>query len=160
MNIFGLISKYFWIIFIVITLANAITMKIRAKKRIEADPSLKLGYDMIFKGIITWGNIPWVIMGAGIITGRVPTIFHYFRPQDGNPFVIAFYISVFLIWILGTYWLFVKNGAEMLVKHPGIFNYDFLSPAMIKLFWILCLAGGVAGVAMMFVMNVPLPNFQ
>ena len=146
--------------FIVVTFANAIIMKMRVKKQIEADPSLKSGYDTIFKGFITWGNIPWVVMGAGIITGSVPTIFHYFSPQDGNPFVIAFFMSVVLIWILGTYWLFVKDGAEMLVKHPGIFNYDFSSPTIVKLFWILCLAGGVAGVAMIFTMNTQIPNFR
>jgi hypothetical protein len=160
MDLFEFISKHFWVMFIIVTFANAIIMKIRSKKYFEADPSLKSGYDTIFKGIITWGNIPWIIMGAGIITGHVPSIFQYFRPQDGNPFVIAFFISIFLIWILGTYWLFVKDGAEILVKHPGIFNYNFSSPTIVKLFWILCLAGGVAGVAMMFTMNAPLPNFR
>ena len=80
MSLFGLLSKYFWIMFIVVTFANAIMMKIRAKKKIERDPSLKSGYDTIFKGFILWGIIPWVVMGAGVLTG----------PQDGNPYVIIF----------------------------------------------------------------------
>lgn len=160
MNLFGLLSKYFWIMFIVVTFANAIIIKIRAKKNIERDPSLKLGYDTIFKGMITWGNIPWIVMGTGILTGNVPTIWHFFRPQDGNPFVIIFFISIFTIWLLGTYWLFVKNGAEMLVKHPGIFRSDFSSHNMVKFFWLLSLAGGIAGVIMMFTMNMPMPNFR
>jgi hypothetical protein len=146
--------------FIVVTFANAIIIKIRAKKNIERDPSLKLGYDTIFKGMITWGNIPWIVMGTGILTGNVPTIWHFFRPQDGNPFVIIFFISIFTIWLLGTYWLFVKNGAEMLVKHPGIFRSDFSSHNMVKFFWLLSLAGGIAGVIMMFTMNMPMPNFR
>lgn len=160
MNIFGLLAKHFWIMFIVVTCANALIMKRRSKVKIEKDPSLKEGYDKIFKGFITWGNIPWIIMGAGIVTGSVPTIFHYFRPTDGNPYVIAFFISVFIIWILGTCWLFLKNGADMLVKHPGIFKFDFSSPAMVKLFWFLCLASSIAGAALLFTIRTPLPNFR
>ncbi len=140
--------------FIVVTITNAIIMKVRSKKQIDQDPSLEEGYDKIFKGLITWGNIPWVIMGVGIVTGNVPTVFHYFNPQDGNPYVISFFISILLIWVLGTYWLFLKDGAEMLFKHPGIFNSDFSSPAKIKMVWILSLAGGIAGLAMMFTMKI------
>ncbi len=160
MDIFELFSKHFWIMFIVSTFANAIIMKNRSKKNIEKDPSLKSGYDAIFKGFLIWGNIPWIVMGAGILTGSVPTIWHYFKPQDGNPYVLAFFISIFTIWLLGTYWLFVKKGAEMLVKHPGIFRSDFSSPTKVKLFWVLCLAGGIAGIIMMFTMNIPIPNIR
>jgi hypothetical protein len=96
-------------------------------------------------------------MGAGILFGGVPSMFHFFRPRDGNPFVLAFFASVFLIWILGTFWLLFRGGADMLVKHPGLFNVDFKSPLMLKLFWFLCLAGGIFGVIMMFTMDVPVP---
>ena len=158
MNQFDLISKYFWLMFIVVTFANAIIMKVRAKKLIKKNPDLKNGYDTIFKGIIVWGNIPWIVMGAGIIMGKVPSMFHFFNPQDGNPYVLAFFGSVVLIWLMGTYWLFLKNGAKMLVDHPGIFNYNFSSPTMVKLFWILCLLGGIVGIVMMFIMPIPIEN--
>ncbi|RLC13765.1 MAG: hypothetical protein DRI57_15660 [Deltaproteobacteria bacterium] len=160
MNLFELLSKHFWIMGIIVTFANAITMKIRAKKNIERDPSLKPGYDAIFKGMITWGNMPWILMGAGILTGNVPNIWHFLRPKDGNPFVIVFFISIVTIWLLVTYWLFVKNGAEMLVKHPGIFRSDFSSPNMVKFFWVLILAGGIVGVIMTFTTDMPVPNFR
>ncbi|MBN1907548.1 MAG: hypothetical protein JW927_20880 [Deltaproteobacteria bacterium] len=160
MNLFGLLSKHFWILFIVVTFANAIIMKIRTRKHIERDPSLKVGYDIIFKGFLIWGNIPWVVMGAGILTGRVPTIWHYFKPQDGNPYIIAFFISIFIVWLLGTYWLFVKNGADLLVSHPGIFRSDFSSSTKVKLFWVLSLIGGIAAVIMIFSMNLPILNIR
>ena len=145
---------------IVATFVNAIIMKKRSKVHIEKDPSLRDGYEKLFKGIITWGNLPWIVMGAGILFGGVPSMDYYFRPQDGNPFVIAVFISVFFLWVLGTYWLFLKSGAEFLIKHPGLFNHNFSSPMTLKLFWILCLAGGIAGVTMMFLMDTQMPNFR
>ncbi len=160
MNHLELIMKYFWIILIIVTIANAVMMKAKSKKYIEQDSSLKPGYEAILKGFIILGNTPWIIMGLGILTGSVPNVFHYFRPRDGNPFVIAFFISAFLIWILVTYWLFLKNGAEMLVRHPGLLNCDFTSPYMYKLFWILCLAGGIVGVITLFTTDVKIPNIR
>jgi hypothetical protein len=85
---------------------------------------------------------------------------HYIKPKDGNPYVIASFISIFTVWLSGTYWLFVKDGAEMLVRHPGIFRSDFSSPAKVKLFWALSLVGGIAGVIMMFTMNISIPNIR
>ena len=115
------------------------------------------GYQKIIKGFVTWGNIPWIVMGIGCVMGGVPSVFHFFRPRDGNPYVLAFFASVFLIWIMGTYWLLFQGGAKMLVKHPGLLNVDCKSPTMLKIFWFLCLAGGVFAVIMMFTQDIPVP---
>ena len=66
-----------------------------------------------------WGNIPWVVMAAGYLFGGVPSLFHYFRPLDGNTFVLAFFASVFFVWTMGTYWLVFGGGAEMIFKPYG-----------------------------------------
>jgi len=92
-------------------------------------------------------------MGIGCLSGGAPSIFHFFRPRDGNPFVLAFFASIFLIWVLGTYWLFVRGGAEMLIKHPGLINCK--NAAMLKLFWLLALAGGILAVVMMLTHDTP-----
>lgn len=60
--------------FIVVTFANALIMKKKTKSHIEKDPTLKDGYQTIIKGFITWGNLPWLVMGIGILVGGVPTI--------------------------------------------------------------------------------------
>ena len=155
---FSAISKWFWAAGIAVTCANAAIFRVRARKRIQEAPELEDGYRKIIKGFVIWGNIPWLVMGIGCTVGGVPTLFHYFRPRDGNPFVLAFFASVFLVWFLGTFWLFFRNGAEMLVRHPGLFNHDFRSPTMVKLLWCLCLAGGVLAVVMMFTHDMPIPE--
>lgn len=96
-------------------------------------------------------------MGLGCLIGGVPSVDHFFRPRDGNPFVLAFFASVFLVWGLGTHWLFARGGAEMVVRHPGLLNFDPRSPALLRFLWCLSLAGGIVAAVAMFLVDVPLP---
>jgi hypothetical protein len=153
-----LFVRHFWIAFIAATIANAAIFWARSRRHVAADPSLAAGYRKLLWGLLLWGNVPWVIMGLGCLFGGVPSVFHYVRPRDGNPFVLAFFASGLLIMGLGTYWLFSRGGAEMIVRHPGLLNVDLQSPALLKFFWCLCLAGGVVGAISMCVAEVPLPN--
>jgi hypothetical protein len=157
MELFSLWTKWFWAVCIIVTLLNAAIFRSRASRHIQANPKLEEGYRKLLKGFVTWGNLPWVTMGVGCVFGGVPSVFHFFRPRDGNPFVLAFFVCVFLEWILGTYWLLCRGGAQMLVNHPGFFNVDFKTPRMVMLFWFLSLAGGIFAVIMMFSREIPLP---
>ncbi len=155
MDFLTIITKWFWAVGIAVTFLNAGIFRFRAREHISASPELAEGYATLIRGFVIWGNIPWAVMGIGCVLGGVTSVFDFFRPRDGNPFVLAFFASVFLIWILGTFWLHFWGGAEMLIKHPGLFNVDFKSPLMLKLFWFLCLAGGIFGVIMMFTLDIP-----
>jgi hypothetical protein len=167
MEPFGLISKYFWLIAILVTGINFIIFRKRAQKYIKEDPQLEVGYAPLFRGYLFWMNIPWIIMGIGCTIGGVTSIWHYFRPKDGNPFVLAWFGSLFLIWILGTWWLFFRGGAEKLVQYPGMleFRYGFkgkniTNPVLIKTFWVLALAGGIVAVVLMWSMQIQIPTFR
>jgi len=145
-----IVFRHFWIVFVLVTLANGATWWHRGRRHRERDPSLASGYRSLVGGFVTWGNLPWVVMGAGILFGGVPSIFHYFDPKSSNPFVIAFFGSIFLLWVLGTHWLFARGGAELIVRHPGLTEPETISPGRIKLLWIVGVAGGIAGVAVMY----------
>ena len=97
------------------------------------------------------------MLGIGCVTVGLPSVFHIFRPRDGNPYVLAFFASAFLIWARGTYWLLFQNGAEMVVKHPGLLNVSLESPTTVKILWLICLAGGLCAVIAMFTQDIPLP---
>jgi hypothetical protein len=150
-------GKWFWLALIAVSFINIAYLKATTRTLVREKPELANGYRTIIRGYLIWGNIPWVIMGAGILIGKVPTIFHYFRPRDGNPFVIAFFVSIFILWILGTYWLIFRGGAKMIATHPGLLNVNIKSPTKIILLWFLCLAGGIAAVIAMFVKDIPVP---
>lgn len=158
MDVFNIISKWFWAMCILVTLLNGAIFWFRAKKRIKQRPELEEGYKKIIKGFVTWGNLPWIVMGIGCIFGDVPSVWHYFNPKDGNPYVLSFFASVILIWILGSYWILFREGARVLVDHPGMFNFDLKSPTLIKLIWVAAIFGGIFAFVMMFTQEIPIPK--
>jgi hypothetical protein len=167
MEMFNFISEYFWVVAIITTVINALIFRKRSRKYIQNNPKLEEGYSILFRGYLFWLNIPWLVMGIGYTAGGVPSVWHYFRPKDGNPFVLAWFGSVFVLWILGTIWLFFKGGAEMLSTHPGalIIHYGFktkavTNPILFKIFWMVALAGGIFGAAFMWLTDIPIPEFR
>jgi hypothetical protein len=151
------IAKWFWAVCIVMSFVNAAIMKYRAAPYIRANPELADGYRTIIKGMLLWGDIPFAVLGIGCLTGRIPSIFYIFRPRDGDPYVIAFYVSVLLTWILGANWIIFRGGAEMLVKHPGVLNMNLKSPRIVILLTLLSLAVGIMWFLLMYFQVFPMP---
>jgi hypothetical protein len=157
MELFNFLTKWFWVVCIIVTFLNAAAYRFRARRQIQANPELEGGYRTLIRGFVLWGILPWVIMGVGTVFGGVPSVLYFFRPRDGNPFVLAFFASVFLEWILVTYWLLYRGGAQMLVTHPGLLNVNLKTPRSVVLCWFLSLACGIIAVILMFANQYPLP---
>lgn len=149
--------QHMWIVFILGTCANGAIWWIRGKKEIAAHPELEEGYRSLIRGWLLFGNLPWIVMGVGVVFGGVPDLFHYFDPRNG-PYVIAWYVSVVAVWILTAFWVFVRGGAEALIRHPGLLNWPTQDPQTVKVLFLLALAGGVAGLTMMILGFVPPPR--
>lgn len=147
--------RHAWLIFIAVTVFNALILKFRCRAHIQQQPELAAGYQQFFNGVLLWGNLPWVVMGVGILFGGVHSVFSYLRPRDGNPFVLAWFGVVVALWLLGFYWLFARRGAEFLSEHPGLLRGNPKSPAMIRFFYCLMVAGGVVGLCFMFFADIP-----
>lgn len=144
--------------FVAVTAVNAFILKLRSQHHIIDRPELAAGYRQLFTGVLLWGNLPGLVMGIGIEFGGVHSVFSYFRPRDGNPFVLAWFGVVVALWVLGFYWLFARRGAEFLVDHPGLLRGAPQSPAMIRLFYCIMVAGGVVGLLVIFLADVPVPK--
>jgi hypothetical protein len=142
------IFRHTWILFILVTCANGAVWWSRARQHVARQPELAEGYRSLIGGWLVYGNIPWVVMGTGILFGGVPTVFHYFDPRNG-PFVIAFYVTCGVLWMLAAYWVFFRDGAEALIRHPGLLSLPSEDPRVVKLLLVVSIAGGVAGLAMM-----------
>lgn len=152
-----IVLHYFWIVFILTTTANALTWPKRGREVIAEHPERAEGYARLSRGLLFWGNLPWIVMGLGCLTGDM-IVFDFFRPKEGNPFVVAFFVTIILEWILCLRWLFFLGGAEALVAHPGLLNYPFKSPAAIKGLFAVCLAGGIVGLIVLF--TTPMPDLR
>ena len=145
-----LIITHFWIVFIAVTLANAFILRFRSGEHIRKNPQLKEGYDILFRGFILYGNLPWVIMGIGNMTGATKSILDFLYPGLLNPIVLMFHASVVLLWILLARWIYFRGGAEMLEQYPGMINGN-PSAQLIKLLVLIMLLAGIAGMIMMWI---------
>ena len=155
MEPFTLIAQNFWIIAIVVTCINFLMFKDKVKGYVKQNPELDIDYEKLFQHYFFWFNVPWIIMGIGLITRGVPSITDYFRPQDGNPFVLVWYISIFSLWTVGTYWLLFKGGAEMLTAYPGALKGKVTNPILIKILWVICIIWGIAAVIFLYNNDIP-----
>jgi len=157
--------KHSWIMFILVTVVNGLVLKYRSKKHVAQNPELKEGYDNFFKGWMFYGNIPWVIMMIGDLSGVTNNSFDYFNPRSMNPMVLIFHLSIVVLWILSVRWIYFKKGAEFIEKHPGLFKMSSFSGSsnitakQIKTFFPLMLLGGIAGMIMMWLSDIPTAPF-
>jgi hypothetical protein len=151
---FSFVMKYFWLVAIVFTFINALLIKARANRFIENDPSLEDEYNALIRGFVLYTNLPWIVMGIGMIFGKFNSVFDILMGiRSGNPYVLLFYAMLIILWVLLFFWVFFRGGAETLATHPGFWNIPNLSPVKIKTKVVLMLAGGIFGVFMLSTMS-------
>lgn len=158
-----LLFKHIWMLFIVATVANGLALKHRAKKYIAEKPERRAGYEACVKGLMIYGNIPWLIVGIGNLSGWTDSIFDYFNPRAMNPVVLLLHACIVLLWILGLWWIYGSNGAEWIERHPGIFRKTSFSgntevtAKQIKRFFPVLILAGVTGMIIMWTMDFTPP---
>ena len=113
-DFFRLISEYFWLVALGFAAFNY-WKAARDTLRIAA-PGKASEARTYLRGFALASALPWVIMGAGQVTGATPNIWHYFRPQDGNDFVLAWLALVFVLTCLFAWWVLLAGGAKKVVE--------------------------------------------
>ncbi len=153
------IFRHAWILFVVVLVANYFTIKPRIQQHIDKNPDLKIGYDKLVKTTLIYGTIPWVIIALGDLTAQTTSIFDYLNPRSFNPFVLTLHLYIIIGWVLSFRWIYFKNGADFLIRHPGFIHIRGLghpvTPTSIKLFFAITLLGGITGMTMMWLMDLP-----
>ncbi|MGD2181438.1 hypothetical protein [Lusitaniella coriacea] len=152
------IERFFWVFLIFGTTCIALFWYIHSFEYTAQNPELKSGYYTLILSFLFWANIPWAIIGIGCLTSN-STFQDYLEPKSFHPYLIAFFASLLLIFTIGSYWIFVAGGAEMLVNYPGLFvsnagevlDSQTLNPKLIKSWWCLGVASGVATMAFVLI---------
>lgn len=152
-----LVLRHFWIAFVVVTFVNGRTWRNRVQGLIQEQPALGRGYQRLYRGYVFWLNVPWIGMGAGVLSGQVTSIFDFLRPGDGNVFVLWWWGLNAVLLCLGTYWIFFRGGAQTLAQHPGVYMVPRWGAAKLRLFWLGVVAWNV-GIATLLFVGFPSPT--
>src|SRR5207249_7283843 len=96
------IVRHFWLAFVVVTIVNGRYWWAGVQGRIRAQPELGPGYHRLYRGYLFWCNVPWLLMGVGILSGQVRWMFDFLQPRSGNAYVLAWWWTMATLLALGT----------------------------------------------------------
>ena len=101
----------------------------------------------------------------GTLIGEVPSMFHLFRPREGNPWVIATHVTYLVFWLVAAVWVFLLGGADRLLLTGMDDSSDAAEdaagrPALLnavpqKLIIALMFAAGLAGLTACWFIDIP-----
>jgi hypothetical protein len=111
-DIFSLVSRHFWLIALAFSSFNCLRARRDVLKSEAAQRASSEEHALYFKRFAFGSALPWVVMGVGQLTGSAPTVQHYFRPQDGNPFVLAWFAVCFAVTCIYAWWVVAAGGAQ------------------------------------------------
>jgi len=111
---FSLFARCFWLIALGISLINYVMGRRRITAAVGQNPN-RLGETLgLFGRLSLFSNLPWRVMGWGVLFGSVPSVFSYFRLQDRNTYVIDWYASLMLLSVSNALWVMLGDGARRL----------------------------------------------
>ncbi len=151
MTLETLFLRYVWLFMLLGVGLSTIYLWFRARNRIGKNPDLREGYNQLFKGFFISMSLPWLVMGMGIVLGGVPSFEEFSQPREGNLFVLAFWLIVLLLLVLGLWWVYFRGGAEFLAKHPGALGVQITSPILVKVYMGAMFAVGVVVLVVLWI---------
>jgi hypothetical protein len=151
------LEKMIWILFAATALINLMILRKTARGALSRQPELKEGYRKLLLGRLVVPYLPLAMMLLGFSLGYVPSMLSYFRPQHGNPYVLAWYVLWLVLITAGVRWMFWGDGAPFLVRHRELWGpwkrRIPTTPKGVKLRflrWISAVPAGVLVVAFVF----------
>ena len=142
--------NYFWLVAIMVNVINAVIFWVRVQPYIQKRPELRPGYSKLIRGYVIGMSIPWIVMGIGMTIGGISNIADYFYPRAGNQFVIAWWVSLWALILLFSYWVWFRGGAEQLIKYPGLLQGNPTNPKTIKLMSLVVFISGIVSSGVIF----------
>jgi hypothetical protein len=124
MNLFSILGHYFWLLCLGISAYQYFVGMRSWASRGPSDPRASPAAISLRRWFAVAGALPWVVMGWAIVVGGVPNIWYFFRPQDRNPYVLAWFATLFILALGFAFWVFFLEGAEkMVVLQPVEFKW-------------------------------------
>jgi hypothetical protein len=158
---FRLISEYFWLIALGITVFNYRKARGVIATSISNDQASE--GETYLRRFALSASLPWIVMGLGQVLGFTPTVCYYFRPQDGNPFVIAWLVVVFGTACMYSWWVLFAGGAQKVreLNLMAVFGQRGSKPQSLLFIKLTAAFGPVFFFVWLYLMvsiNAPLPK--
>ncbi len=161
-QVFRLASEYFWALALVFATFNywQADRASAASLSGEARESARIYLRIFAAGAAA----PWLMMGLGHLSGATPTIWNYFRPQDGNAFVVAWMATNFILLCCFAWWVWFAGGARK-VSELNLMSVisqrgaNDVTEAGIKRFAVAAVVVFPAWLVLVASMNAPVPRF-
>jgi hypothetical protein len=112
--------RYVWVFFLLMGFTNTYLGWRSLLTHIKDNEALKSKYRLIFTQYAIWTNLPWVVMGAGILSGEANGVLDYLVPSSGNLTVAIWWGLFFFMNYALVVWIFFAGGAEKLEQYPGL----------------------------------------
>lgn len=135
-TLFTVTFRYFWLLMIAMTIGNGLLWWNRGRAARQQHPHLVVGYRRLIAWWLIGGSIPWLILGAAVLTGEIRSVIEVVDIIHAGRLTIAFFISVLFLGLALNYYIFLRNGAQELADHPGLLQFN-LSPIGWKLFGVM-----------------------
>jgi hypothetical protein len=114
-SLFTIIGRYFWLLGLAMPAYNYAVGIRSLSSRDPTDPRASAEAIALRRWIANFSALPWAVMGWAITIGGVPNVWYFFRPQDRNPFVLAWFATIFFLAVYLAYWVFLRGGAQKIV---------------------------------------------
>jgi len=145
MDTFEAIIRHLWAVIIIVNLLNVTLLKKRIKEHIAEDAGLAAGYNSLLKKFAIYLNLPWALMGAGVMVGRIESFPDIFMIKGNDPFILGWWIALMLEIAFINYWVSYRDGAATLLKYNRAHGLVFNTPEQMRTFFAVCMAGTVVG---------------
>jgi hypothetical protein len=89
--------RYLWVFFLLMGLVNCFLGWRSLLTHIQNNEALKSKYRALFIQYAIWTNLPWVVMGAGILLGKTAGVLDYLVPSSGNSTVVLWWVLFFIL---------------------------------------------------------------
>lgn len=145
--------NYVWILFIIFTFINVLVQRILVADELKTNPDFAKGFKQYVLGLLFFFNVWLVLIGIGLSTGWVNSIFDFMYVRY-NPMIIISNVYLIIVLFSISRWIFVRNGAKILAKlrhYPsGLFSPIHTEDGIILLWGIYVLFGIVFIFARLF----------
>ena len=108
-----------WIMMIAVMVFNIQSWWHSIKDKRKNFPERESGYRFLYKRYMFWSTLPGILMGVGIISGKVENAWEFLHSSNENTFVSFYFLFLIIALLVFLHWIWARDGAKFLEKHPG-----------------------------------------